>query len=525
MEKNKKTRIFKFLIIPSIILSLLFVATKFIFDWQANDVHHFYFEIIAVVFDALIAFYCINRAITSKEKLFVFLGVGFVASAMIDGMHAAVSLNAIDKPVFLAYFIPQTWAASRLIDAVMLFVAFSRFFKKDKIIEKFESIRSDKSTLYSIVIIFTISISAIVFSISTPLPNIVVDFPIHRPFDVIAAVAFFGSLVYYIKKRIYLRSDPFFTGLGIFLVINLFAESMISLSAVNFDTEFNVAHILKDVSYFVILVSLFVSGGKQIEIKNKLTTQLERSSKHKEEYASMIAHELKTPLTPIQGYADLLLSERSGKLNEKQKRQIKLIKDNAITLHRLISDFTDAQKLELRVLKLNKKRIHLADAVKDSIINLRQEIEKCNIALTTSLEEQITCVCDKQRISQVLNNLLTNSMDFCPKSNGKINISLQSLGKNAEIIVEDNGIGMSEEQISKVGTKFYQADSSMTREYGGTGLGFSIIYGIVEGHGGTIKIESKIGKGTKVHIILPKKSSLDKNTEIIQDEFEIEQTK
>jgi len=272
-----------------------------------------------------------------------------------------------------------------------------------------------------------------------------------------------------------------------------------------------------------------VSGSEEIESMSKsiqkMINEIKKSSKQKEEFASMIAHELKTPLTLIQGYADLLLSEKPGQLNEQQKRQIKLIHENASILSRLISDFSDVQRLDLRVLKLNKEKIYLVDAINDSIVNLRQEIEKCNITLTTSLDEHITYICDKQRISQVLNNLLTNCMDFCPKTDGKINIILQTFGKNIEIIVEDNGIGMSEEQASKVGTKFYQVDSSLTRQHGGTGLGLSICKGIVEGHGGTMKMESKIGKGTKVYIKLPKKSSLDKNTEIIQDEFEIEQTK
>ena len=153
---------------------------------------------------------------------------------------------------------------------------------------------------------------------------------------------------------------------------------------------------------------------------------------------------------------------------------------------------------------------------------MRQEIEKCNITLTTSLEEQVTCFCDRQRMTQVINNLLTNSMDFCPKMDGKINITLQTIGEDAEIIVEDNGLGMSEEQLSNVFTKFYQVDSSLTRKYGGTGLGLSICKGIVEGHEGTMKIESVIGKGTKVHIILPKKSSSNQNTKMIQDELETE---
>jgi len=273
-------------------------------------------------------------------------------------------------------------------------------------------------------------------------------------------------------------------------------------------------------------VNVNMSGSDEIESMSdtiqKMVDEIKKSTKQKEEFSSMIAHELKTPLTPIQGYADLLLSEKSGQLNEEQKRQIKLIKENAGSLYRLISDFADVQKLDLKVLKLNKSKIHLVDAVNDSIVNMRQEIEKSNIALTTSLEEQVTCFCDKQRITQVINNLLTNSMDFCPKTDGKINIILQTLGSDVEIIVEDNGVGMSEEQLSKIFTKFYQVDSSLTREHGGTGLGLSICKGIIEGHGGTMKIESAIGNGTKVHIILPKKSSSNQNTKMIQDELETE---
>ncbi len=273
-------------------------------------------------------------------------------------------------------------------------------------------------------------------------------------------------------------------------------------------------------------VDVNISGSDEIKSMSdtiqQMVNEIKKSGKQKEEFSSMIAHELKTPLTPIQGYADLLLSEKPGQLNEEQKRQIKLIKENAGSLYRLINDFADVQKLELKVLKLNKTKIHLVDAVNDSIVNMRQEIEKSNITLTTSLEEQVTCFCDKQRISQVINNLLTNSMDFCPKTNGKINIILQTLGKDVEIIVEDNGVGMSEEQLSKIFTKFYQVDSSLTRVHGGTGLGLSICKGIVEGHGGTMKIESSIGKGTKVHIILPKKSSSNQNTKMIQDELETE---
>ena len=258
---------------------------------------------------------------------------------------------------------------------------------------------------------------------------------------------------------------------------------------------------------------------QDLRIKND---KIEKSSKQKEEFSTMIAHELKNPLTSIQGYVDILLSERSGSLTEEQKRHLKTIRENTSSLYRLITDFSDIQKLDLGVMKLNKENIHLVDAVNASIVNHRQVIEKSNIVLTAELEEHVTCFCDKQRIIQVINNLLTNAIDFCPKSDGRISIKLKESEKNIEIIVEDNGIGISKEQISKVFTKFYQVDSSVTREHGGTGLGLSICQGIINGHGGDIKIESSIGSGTKVHIILPKESHSDQNTKTIE-EFEVKQ--
>ncbi|TSA16451.1 MAG: ATP-binding protein, partial [Nitrosopumilales archaeon] len=113
-------------------------------------------------------------------------------------------------------------------------------------------------------------------------------------------------------------------------------------------------------------------------------------------------------------------------------------------------------------------------------------------------------VCDRCRIEQVLANLIANSLDFVPKQTGRIHLSLISDNGHAKIIVKDNGIGIIKESIGKIFVKFYQVDTTSTRQHGGTGLGLVVCKGIVENHGGKIWAESDgEGKGTTIHIKLP----------------------
>jgi len=112
-------------------------------------------------------------------------------------------------------------------------------------------------------------------------------------------------------------------------------------------------------------------------------------------------------------------------------------------------------------------------------------------------------MCDKSRISQVLLNLLTNSIDFTPSVDGKIMISLSKENEFAKLIVEDNGSGIPEDKLEQIFQKYYQVDSSLRREYGGTGLGLSITKGIIDMHGGNISAESQVGKFTRFTIMLP----------------------
>jgi len=242
-----------------------------------------------------------------------------------------------------------------------------------------------------------------------------------------------------------------------------------------------------------------------IDQERELYEKLRKADVIKDEFLAMITHELKTPLVPIIGYVDILLSEKLGKINEIQKEKLEIVKTSTRFLLKMISDLLDAQKIELGQLALVKNPHHLFQIIKNVLARMRPDLESHGIMVATDLQENISCLCDDMRLQQVLINLISNAMDFCPKNNGKISIKLQlEDNTHARISVLDNGVGIPKSKLDKIFVKFYQVDTSTTREHGGTGLGLSVCKGIIESHGGKIWAESdEINPGTQIHILLP----------------------
>ena len=234
--------------------------------------------------------------------------------------------------------------------------------------------------------------------------------------------------------------------------------------------------------------------------------KLEQTDHQKEEFTSMVAHELKGALTPMRGTIDLLLLE-SGDLDEKLQERLKRLASSTASLQKLIDDLSDIQKLELGKLRLQLGECNLADLINNLLLKLRDDLNIHGITVTTQLPQNLVCVCDEKRIEQVLRNVIQNSIDFCPKDNGKIEIILQSENKNAKIIVKDNGAGIPKEKLNKIFVKYFQIDSTLKRDFGGTGLGLSVCKGIMEEHGGKIWAESTVGQGAYFHIVIPKNES------------------
>ena len=226
----------------------------------------------------------------------------------------------------------------------------------------------------------------------------------------------------------------------------------------------------------------------------------------KDEFLAMITHELKTPLVPIQGYADILLSEHLGKLTAKQKERISIIKNSSETLLSIISDLLDAQKLELGQLRMKKEVRNINETVCSSVNALLTEAERNNVQLTSYIKD-MNISHDPERIKQVITNLIKNSLTAVAPGSGKIEVTMEDTPTEIKINVKDNGIGIPADKQKDLFKKFYQVDATLTRETGGSGLGLAICKGIIDNHGGQISVTSSANQGATFSLTLPKEES------------------
>src|SRR6476620_1429052 len=266
---------------------------------------------------------------------------------------------------------------------------------------------------------------------------------------------------------------------------------------------------------------------KALEFKNDELTETEKDLRRaneelvntetaKEEFLSMISHELKTPLTPLKMYAEMLLKIRSmGELNEKQLKAMKMILRSISQLELLVNDIFDVYKLDIGKLQLNKNVVQVASLVKENMSELGLLVGDKQIQFNAEIippSEKVNVLCDPRRIGQVLANLIKNSVDFVPDKGGRITIrteavySKQTNDGNSNYVVftiEENGSGIPFEKINYLFKKFYQVDTSTKRKHGGTGLGLAICNGIVEGHGGKIWVDTNHTQGAMIKFTLP----------------------
>jgi len=266
---------------------------------------------------------------------------------------------------------------------------------------------------------------------------------------------------------------------------------------------------------------------KEVETKNaqllerekdleKVNQELVTTELAKEEFISMVSHELKTPLTPLKMYVEMFLKTNGlGELNEKQLKAMKMILRSISQLELLVNDIFDVYKLDIGKLQLNKKVVQVASLVKENMSELGLLMRDKQIQFNAEIippSEKVNVLCDPRRIGQVLANLIKNSVDFVPDKGGRITIrteagySKQANDGNSNYVVftiEDNGSGIPFEKITNLFKKFYQVDTSTKRKHGGTGLGLAICKGIVEGHGGKIWVDTKHAQGTSIKFTLP----------------------
>ncbi len=241
---------------------------------------------------------------------------------------------------------------------------------------------------------------------------------------------------------------------------------------------------------------LFHESQARTRELERMYAELQELDRLKGEFLNTTSHELRTPLSAILGYAEFLKDEVAGPLNASQQDFLGQIETGALRLARMVDDMLDFARLEAGNFTLLKHEIDIAELITQEAEGFMPHLEEAGLTLITQMPAAPLWVeVDSQRIRQVLRNLLGNAVKFTPPG-GRITMSLQARETGFRIEVRDTGIGISPEHLPHVFAKFYQADSSNTREQGGVGLGLAICRAFVEAHGGRMGVESSPRQGS-----------------------------
>ena len=221
------------------------------------------------------------------------------------------------------------------------------------------------------------------------------------------------------------------------------------------------------------------------------------------EFVADVSHELKTPITSIMGYADTLLEGEYDK--ETQTKFLNVIATEARRMAKLVTDLLTLSRYDSNKKKIQKESFDLGELVKKCQDKLAIEIKKKNHKVNCFVTADVPPVyADKDDIERVVLNILSNSIKYT-KDGGEIKIYVGFVYNDAYIKIFDNGIGIPEEDLSRIFERFYRVDKARTREMGGTGLGLSIAKEILDKNGGSIDIKSVVGQGTEVVVRIPTK--------------------
>jgi PAS domain S-box-containing protein len=245
-----------------------------------------------------------------------------------------------------------------------------------------------------------------------------------------------------------------------------------------------------------------------IEAQN---VQLQKLDKIKSNFLNITSHELRTPMSAIKGYIQMILKGNLGTANDEQKHALEVILRNSNRLDRLIQDIFDISRLESGTMKFVTKKIDVIKMVKEVAETMQSSADNKNIKINAEIGTDVPeLIIDKDRITQVVVNLLNNAIKFSPDSS-TIHIKVRKEKKDVLFEVHDHGRGIPEKYHKKIFQTFYQVDSDADTKIGGAGLGLAICYGIITAHGGRIWVEStgEPGGGSTFLFTLPVESVIN----------------
>lgn len=254
----------------------------------------------------------------------------------------------------------------------------------------------------------------------------------------------------------------------------------------------------------------------RIRLKENAEEKIQYDIESKE-LISNIAHDLKTPITAIKGYAEGIMDGVASS-PEKLDKYIRTIYSKANDMDRLIDELTFYSKIDTNKIPYTFSKINVDSYFRDCAEEVGLDMESRNIELGyfNYVGEDVVVIADAEQMKRVINNIINNSVKYLDKPKGIINIRIKDVGDFIQVEIEDNGRGIAAKDLPYIFDRFYRTDSSRNSSKGGSGIGLSIVRKIIEDHGGRIWATSKEGIGTEMHFVLRKYQ------EVIHDEQDID---
>lgn len=233
---------------------------------------------------------------------------------------------------------------------------------------------------------------------------------------------------------------------------------------------------------------------------------LKQALRAKSEFLAHMSHELRTPLNSIVGFSELLLDKPQDKLATELREYAQYVYESGRHLQALVDDALDLSKVEAGHMELRISTVDVAELLRSSILMVQERADQQGVSLSCDCDRKLgTMAADARMLKQIMLNLLSNAVKFTPDG-GQVGARAEKGKDGVEITVWDTGIGIAPEDQERIFEEFQQVDSSYTRKYSGTGLGLSLTKRLVELHGGTIRVESEPGQGSRFTFTIPTKA-------------------
>ncbi|MCL4735666.1 MAG: PAS domain-containing protein [Candidatus Omnitrophica bacterium] len=245
-----------------------------------------------------------------------------------------------------------------------------------------------------------------------------------------------------------------------------------------------------------------LSGEGGIVMNLRDVTRQAELDRLKTDLISIVSHEIRSPLSNMMGYIDLVLSDPSHTLPEENAEFLQVAHRNGARLAHLVDDMLDLSRLDAGKIEMDITAVDLEYLINFSLLSFRNEADSKKITLSKEVQGHPQAAGDNDRLQQVLNNLLSNAIKYT-REGGEVAVSAVEAGETVSLSVADTGIGLKPEDLARLFQRFFRVRNEDTRKISGTGLGLSISKSIVDAHGGRLTVTSEYGKGTTFTVILP----------------------